>query len=171
MPISKQQYSMAQAEKQFKETYRELIAFASSGWEDSMAAYVQLNHDEELRNYQPGTNWFRILEEAFLTLTDNATVLAVAELNHLALADLARMRRSTGIGVESLPTPPAPAPTAAQLLEDEVRHDFATLRSDEMRKKRQGNREYEATYQRIASTLGSSTTGLFDATAGCYVGS
>jgi hypothetical protein len=156
----------------FKRNHQEFLAsFDLKEVMDAFSAFMEMGNIDAIFDVEPGIPiYLKSYEETLLTLYDRGAIVPVSPITDLGLKDLEEMRKKTGIGAESLPTPAAPAPTAAELLEAEVRHDFATIRSDEMRKKRQGNREYEATYQRIASTLGSSTTGLFDATAGRYVG-
>jgi hypothetical protein len=148
----------------FKRKHREFLAsFNLKEVMDAFSAFMEMGNIDDIFEVEPGIPvYLKSYEETLLTLYDRGAIVPVLPITDLGVKDLERMRRETGIGVESLPTPTPPAPTAAELLEAEVRQDFATLRSDEMRKKRQSNREYEATYQRIAGTLGSSVTTVHD---------
>ena len=69
-------------------------------------------------------------------------------LNEAALEDLVKLRRETGIGVETLPPPP---PTADELLRQEITNDWRTLSSDKIRQKRNGNRQYGLMLDRMAN--------------------
>ena len=149
------------AEHHFFSDHRELLAhYDMSQVQESLVAYLQLNETAETLRaaaVNPG-EYRRLLSGALVTLIDRSALTQLAELNEDAEADLAELRRKTGIGVEQLAPPPPPAPTAAELLEAEVRNDYATLPGAKMREKRASRRDYEATYQRIADTLGSSAT-------------
>lgn len=148
-------------EHQFFAAHRELLAhYDMSQVQESLIAYLQLNETAEtLRAAAVNPIEYRkLLSAALITLLDRGTLNQLADLNEDAQDDLLELRNATGIGVEDLPAPPPPAPTAQELLEAEVRSDFATLPGSKMREKRNTNRAYEAMFQKIAGTLGSSAT-------------
>ena len=157
MAITKAQYSAQLTQDRFFSDYRELVAHFS-GVIEGITSYIQLNNPEELValwKAPDGSLYRRLLAEALITLIDRGALTRVADLNDLAEADLANLRRETGVGVETLPPPPSKAPTADELLEQEVRSDYANLPGDKMREKRRSSRAYEAMFQKIADTLDS----------------
>jgi hypothetical protein len=101
-----------------------------------ITAFLQMNNPNELiglsKTPDPGL-YRHLLAESLVTLIDRGALTQVADLNELAEADLAKLRRETGIGVETLPPPPLKPPTAEELLRDEIASDwrsFTTLMSD-----------------------------------------
>jgi len=162
---TKTEFIAARTESRFKDTYREFLAhFSADGLFESLVSYLQLNFDSnELLSAQSDPNkYFRILEQALVTLYDRQAIVPITELNEVAQEDLVKLRRATGIGAEDLPAPPPPPPTAAEFLEQEVREDFAKISGSKMMEKRRTSKAYEATYQRIAGTLSSAATTLHD---------
>ena len=150
----------------FKRNHREFLAsFNLKEVMDAFSAFMELGNIDDIFEVEPGIPvYLKSYEQTVVTLFDRGAIIPVLPLTALGIADLEQMRRKTGIGVESLSPVAPPAPTAAELLEAEVRQDFATLKSDDMRRKRQSNRAYEQMYQRIANTLGSSVTAVYDLT-------
>jgi len=160
MAITKAQYSAQLIQDRFFSDYRELVAHFS-GVIEGITSYIQLNNPEELValwKAPDGILYRRLLTEALITLIDRGALTQVADLNDLAEADLAKLRRETGVGVETLPPPPPKAPTADELLEQEVRSDYVNLPGDKMREKRRNSQEYESMFQKIADTLDSRIT-------------
>jgi hypothetical protein len=151
--ITKAEYSGKQTEGLFLRDYRELAAFYS-GVTEGIVAYLQLNNVEELIALSQAPNprlYRRLLAEALVTLIDRGALAAVADLNDLAEAELANLRRETGIGVETLPSPPPKPPTAQELLEAEVIADYnGGLPATKMREKRNSNKTYNETFVRLA---------------------
>jgi hypothetical protein len=142
----------------FLEQYRELLS--SFDWPqvaEALGAYCTLGNGELPEKISIPV-YRKYTEEAFLTLYDRGAISLVAPITALGENDLARMRRSTGIGAETLPPPPPKAPTADELLEQEVRNDYANLPGDRMREKRRNSRAYETMFQKIADTLDSRVT-------------
>jgi len=135
----------------------------------ALVAWTRLHRQDELLNHlttsETDLNFFaNHLEEGFLTLYDAGKLSPVALITDLGQSSLDAMRKRTGIYPAGQSAPvPAPKPLSAdELLEQEVRNDFATLRSDKMREKRRNDRRYEAMYQKIADTLGTLTTAYHD---------
>src|SRR5258708_16592783 len=152
--------------KAFAEKYKELLAsFNAQEVSDAFTAFGDMGNLDWLFETEPSLPvYLQAYVQMFLSLYDRSAIDSVLPVTELGRKDLERMRRDvgeSGLPPESVPTP---APTSAELLEAEVRHDFATLRSDDMRRKRQSNRQYEICYQQIASTLGSSVTAVYDLT-------
>ena len=155
--ITKQQFISQIVENGFSADFRELLAFFDSEKVfESIVSYLQLNHAEELSGI--GLARYRqLLTEALITLLDRGAIVPVSTLNVLAHADLLRLRKETGVGYEA-PPPTTRQSTAEELLEHEVRRDYANLPGDKMREKRRSSRAYEAMFQKIADTLDSRIT-------------
>jgi hypothetical protein len=83
-------------------------------------------------------------------LFDSGTIAPVAPLNALAQADLAKMRKSTGIGYLE-PPPPVHQPTAQELLEQRVISDWSTLRIVDFKRNCANDKEYRATFERLSA--------------------
>ncbi|MGB9474828.1 MAG: hypothetical protein WCE87_07130 [Candidatus Udaeobacter sp.] len=152
-------------EHQFFAAHRELLAhFDMSQVQESLIAYLQLNETAEtLRAAATKPNEYRaLLSAALVTLIDRNALTQLADLNEDALGELAELRRKTGIGVEQLIPPPPPAPTAAELLREEILNDWRTLPMSKVREKKNGNRQYAAMLDQLANdgSLESSATSL-----------
>jgi len=139
----------------FRLRYKELLAsFDPSQVGRALVAFIRLNLRDVVARTEPDLNaYLGFTEEAFLALYDGGKLQPVERITPLGEAALTSMRQRTGIGYVAQPSTPKP-PTADELLEQEVRNDFATLPGDKMREKRRTNRRYEAAFQRIAYTLG-----------------
>jgi len=123
---------------------------------EALTAYSSLGNGE-LPDELSIAAYEQFTERAFLNLYDRGAIVPITLLTTLGERDLAQMRKSAGIGyVEPPPTPRQL--TADELLEEEVRNDYATLSGSKMREKRRTNRVYEMMYQRIADTLDSRVT-------------
>jgi hypothetical protein len=158
--ITKAEYWGQTIQDGFFGDYRELIAHFG-GVTEGITSYLQLNFAEELIAFskKPDPRLYRrLLTEALVTLIDRSALTQVSDFNALAESDLAKLRRETGIGVETLPPTPPKAPTADELLEQEVRNDYANLPGDRMREKRRNSRAYETMFQKIADRLDSRVT-------------
>lgn len=142
----------------FLEKYRELLSsFDLQQIAEALVAYSTLGNGQ-LPEQHGIPAYQKYTEEAFLNLYDRQALSPIAPLTELGEADLAKMRRSTGIGTELLPPPAPKLPTADELLEQEVRSDYANLPGDRMREKRRNSRAYETMFQKIADTLDSRIT-------------
>jgi hypothetical protein len=153
------------AEQRFRGDYAELLAyFPADELDQSLIAFIELNLSSELVSLTiyDGIKMRKLLEQTLASLIDNGALVPVAELSVEAKAELTTLRHNTGIGIEALPPDQPKPPSAEQLLELEVRNDFATLSGDKMREKRRRNKAYEQMYQRIASTLDSRITTVID---------
>jgi hypothetical protein len=151
---TKTEFIAARTESRFKDTYREFLAhFSADGVFESLVSYLQLNFDSnELLSAQSDPNkYFRIVEQALVTLYDRQAIVPITEFNEVAQKDLVKLRRATGIGAEDLPAPPPPPPTADELLRQEITNDWRTLSSDKIRQKRNGNRQYGLMLDRMAN--------------------
>jgi hypothetical protein len=144
--------------------YTELLAhYSSTEVFEGINSFLKLNHtDSELQTALFTSGAYRkLLSIALLTLINrDALKPIVADLTEAGEEDLAKLRRETGLDLDLIPVLAPASPTAEELLEAQVRQDFATLPSSKMREKRNNDKRYEAMYQRIADTLGSSVTSL-----------
>ena len=151
---TKTEFIAARTESRFKDTYREFLAhFSADGLFESLVSYLQLNFDSnELLSAQSDPNkYFRVLEQALVTLYDRQAIVPITELNEVAQENLVKLRRATGIGAEALPPPPPKPPTADELLREEVTTDWRTLGMDKIRQKRNANRNYGVMLDRLAN--------------------
>jgi hypothetical protein len=155
---NEQVFYMRQGVSSFLGRYRELLSsFDLQQISEALVAYSTLGNGELPE--KPGIPVYqKYTEEAFLNLYDRGAISPIAPITALGENDLANMRRSTGIGTELLPPPPPKLPTADELLEQEVRSDYANLPGDRMREKRRNSRAYETMFQKIADTLDSRIT-------------
>lgn len=165
MKVTKGEYSAGLVQREFWNDFKELNANFSDV-HAGIVAYLQLNHAEELIaiSKEPDPNLYRsLLTEALVTLIDRGALVQVSgELTDLAVAELEKLRRETGIGLETLPAPPAKAPSVDEILEAEVREDYVKMSSRQMMEKRRTDRAYNAMYDRIAETLGSQVTTAYN---------
>lgn len=165
MKVTKAEFTAGLVQQQFWNDFRELTGNFSEV-HAGIVAYLQLNYPQELISIskEPAPTLYRkLLTEALITLIDRGALVQVSgELTDLAVAELAKLRRETGIGVETLPAPPPKPPTADELLEAQVRQDFDKLPSAQMRAKRQSNRAYEKMYQKIVDSLGTTVSSHHD---------
>ena len=133
--------------------YREFTSHFSDVVE-SITSYFRMNHPDELVALSKTANpklYRELLAEALVTLFDRGALTQVAELTDLGRNDLAKLRRETGVGVETLPPPPPKPPTDRELLEAEVIADYnGGLSATKMREKRNSNKSYNETFIRLA---------------------
>jgi hypothetical protein len=153
MDTKLQQTYMRRAFQAFLDTYRELLAsFDRPQIADSLSAYSTMGNLDEMFEIEPDIKaYLKFNEQAFLTLYDRGTIAPVTPLTQLGEQDLAKMRRSTGIGVEQLPPPPVPQPTAQELLEQRVISDWKTLKSSDFKRNCVNDRKYKETFERLAA--------------------
>ena len=141
-------------EDRFFHDHRELIAHFS-GVTEGLVSYLQLNNAEELiavSKTQDLKLYRRLLTEALVTLIDrNAFTQVGPDLNDLAQADLAKLRRETGIGVELLPPPPPKPLSPKEQLEQRVSSDWNSLKVADFRKNCANDKEYRATFERLSA--------------------
>src|ERR1700685_1989701 len=97
----------AAANRQFFSDHRELfVYFDRTSLEDALVAWVRLHRAEKLATSTPTKElYLRIMQEAFVTLFDSGTIKEQAPLSRLAWDELDAMRKNTGIGTASVPTP------------------------------------------------------------------
>jgi hypothetical protein len=162
---TKVEVRMAVIVEEFLSEYRELFAHLDMNqFQASLLSFIELNYStERLRAAlaERGT-YRRILAFSTITLLNKNAVMPLASFNEAANADMDRLRRETDIDVELIPAPQLPAPTEAELLEQEVRSDWRTLPMDKIRQKKSASRKYGETLERLvnAGTLESSVTAL-----------
>jgi hypothetical protein len=153
MAIKKWQYAAQLVQSRFFDDFRELIAHFSEVIE-GITSYLQMNHAEELIVLSKTSDpklYRQLLAESLVTLLDRGALTQIADLNELAQDDLAKLRRETGVGAETLPPPPLKPPTAQELLEAEVISDYnGGLSATKMREKRNSNKTYNETFIRLA---------------------
>ena len=135
----------------FLEKYRELLsAFDLQQVAEALAAYSNLGNGVLPEKH--GIPVYRIFTEtAFLTLYDRGALSPIAPFTALGESDLAKMRRSSGVGAELLPPPPPTLPTAEELLRHEIAADWRTLPMDKVRAKKNGNRQYASMLEKMAN--------------------
>jgi hypothetical protein len=151
------------AEGEFFFEHRELLAFYDlKQVQESLIAFLQLNHTaEELKaaSVNP-TQYRKLLSAVLVTLIDRNAITTDLTLNEDAKNDLEGLCRATGIAVDQLTPPPTPAPTAQELLREEVMNDWRTLSMVKIREKKNGNRQYASMLDSMAhaGSLESSVT-------------
>jgi len=153
MTITKADYAAQLVQQRFFSDFRELIAHYSDVV-SGITAFLQMNNPDELIGLSktPDPSLYRrLLAEALVTLIDRGALAAVADLNELAQVDLAKLRLETGVGVELLPPPPPKAPTADELLRQEITTDWRTLPMDKVRAKKNSSRKYAEMLDRMAN--------------------
>src|SRR5258706_4961350 len=142
------------AENNFRQRNAELLSyFNGDTLDESLIAYVELNLVDEL---QATETWDtikmrQILERAFASLIDSGALVPVAELSTEAQVELATLRKSTDIGVSSLPADPPKPKSAEELLREEILEDWRTLPMSRIKLKKNSNRKYCATLDRMAT--------------------
>jgi hypothetical protein len=151
-----------------KGRYREFLASIEEDVAPAIWAFYRLE-TELVAEHEKGDifdfkHHFLFFEKALIALFDEGSLTLSAPLTALGEKALADLRKRTGIypAGQSAPAPAAKPLSADEFLEQEVRNDFATLRSDKMREKRRNDRRYEAMYQKIADTLGTLATAYHD---------
>ena len=143
----------AQANKVWCSENGELLASFDlpSLWK-ALGAWLQLEMRGELESTDPSIDAYKaIISRGFVTLLDEGSITPAAEISKLGMADLDRLRRSTGIGAADLPTP-EPVLTPAAKLEQEIINDWNTLPGDQIRKKRDSSRAYRDALARLLET-------------------
>jgi hypothetical protein len=143
-----------QANKTFLDTSRELlVSFSRDDLQKALLSYIRLHFGSEIQNAEPNVDFYvQIQQRAFLELYDRDVINPVYPITALGEKAIQEMRRATGIGLQKLPTPPPPEPSAMQKLEAEILHDWRTLSGDTVRKKAAGNRIYRETLNRLLSS-------------------
>jgi len=148
---TKIEYVSNLAESRFRRECRELLAFFDGDEVfEALVAYLQLNYETATLS-DLNTNFLGLFKLVFVKLIDSGSLVPVAPLNALAQADLTKLRKTTGVGYAPPPTPPPPPPTVAELLEQEVISDWRTLSADKIRAKKNANRSYAVTLDRLAT--------------------
>jgi len=135
----------------FLEQYRELLsAFDLQQVAEALIAYSSLGNG--VLPEKPGIPVYqKYTAEAFLNLYDRRAISPIAPITELGENDLARMRRSTGIGVETL-SPPPPKPLSSQeQLERRVFSDWNTLKIADFKKLCASDRSYRETFERLSN--------------------
>jgi len=152
------------AEGEFFFENRELFGhFDLNEVKAGLIAYLKLNYANDLAAAAKNPTQLRqMFGVAFVTLLDRGTLVPLSELNAEAADGLAELRKKTGIGVETLPAPPPPALTAAELLREQVLNDWRNLPAAKVRAKANGNRTYSQMLNELANSgaLESSVTAL-----------
>jgi|SRR5579862_569214 len=153
MTITKADYAAQLVQERFFTDFRELIAHYSDVV-SGIAAYLQMNYPDELVGLSkaPDARLYRqLLAESLITLIDRGALAAAAELNDLAQDDLAKLRRETGIGVETLPPPPPKPLSPKEQLEQRVSMDWNSLKVADFKKLCASDRSYRETFERLSN--------------------
>ena|ERR1700730_4662009 len=141
------------ANKIFLDEARELlVSFDREALSKAMLAWIRLHAAPEISSSEPNVGlYLSIQEQAFLTLFDRQAVAPIAEITKLGQASLDAMRKRTGIGVETLPTP-EPTLTPSQILEQQVQDDWKKLPSAAIRRKIANDRSYRECFERLSES-------------------
>jgi hypothetical protein len=153
------QLSLA-ANREFLSQNRELLVyFSGEAVSKSMSAIIRLEHADEIRSAEPNkSTYLRIQERAFLAAFDRGAVVPLSELSSLAWDAIERMRRDNGQSVvENAPTP-EPTLTPQQKLEFEIKNDWSTLPTKQIRQKMANDKNYRDTVERISNELRANAT-------------
>jgi hypothetical protein len=165
---NEQLFYMRLGVKTFLDKYREVLSsFDLQQVAEALTAYSSLGNG--VLPEKPGISvYLKYTEEAFLNLYDRRAISPIASITALGETDLARMRRSTGIGAEALPPlPPKPLSTQEQL-EHRVSNDWNFLKVADFKKNCANDKAYRETFERLSAEnrLGGNTaTSLFRAGA------
>jgi len=163
---TKAEFMSERIEQRFHSDFNELLAhFSAAAVFQGIRSFLQLNYTAEellMAPVTPGGAYRKLLALSLLTLINREAITPLTDFNELAEKDLVELRRETGIGVELIPAPAPPAPTAEELLAAEVRSDWKKLSSDQLRKKKANSRAYSNMLEKLANdgTLESSVTSL-----------
>jgi hypothetical protein len=143
-----------QANRQFLSEGREVFAWLDPAEvQKAMLAMIQLHFRGEIAHSEPSVDlYLSIQKRAFLVLLERGALNFAGELSSLAQNVINRWKQETGIGVADLPAPSAPAKTPQEALEDQIVADYANLSTDVFMAKVRSNREYRATWQKLAET-------------------
>ena len=143
-----------QANRQFLSEGREVFAWLDPAEvQKAMLAMIQLHFRGEIEHGEPCVDFYlSIQKRAFLVLLERGALNFAGELSSLAQNVINRWKQETGIGVADLPAPSAPAKTPQEALEDQIVADYANLSTDVFMAKVRSNREYRATWQKLAET-------------------
>jgi hypothetical protein len=135
----------------FLEKYRELLsAFDLQQVAEALVAYSSLGNG--VLPEKSGIPAYRkYTEEAFLHLYDRGAISPIAPLTELSEADLVKMRRSTGIGAETLPPPPPKPLSAQEQLEQRVSDDWNTLKIGDFKKNCANDKSYREVFERLSA--------------------
>jgi hypothetical protein len=142
-----------QANKVWCSHNRELLAsfHLPSLWK-ALGAWLQLEMRAELENTDPSLVAYEaIISRGFVTLLDEGSITPAAEISKLGMADLDRLRRSTGLGAEALPEPERVL-SVEEKLEQQIIADWNSLPGDQIRKKRDSSRAYRDALARLLET-------------------
>jgi hypothetical protein len=141
------------ANRKWTSANRELLcSFQQDDMWKALLAFIQLECRDEIGSIDPSIEAYEaIISRGFLTLLDEGSIEPIFPITKLGMADLDRLRRSTGIGAGDLPTP-EPVLTPADKLDQEVINDWNTLPGDKIRKKRDSSKAYAATLARLLET-------------------
>ena len=152
MAITKSESAGQMVQDRLFNDYRELIAHYSDV-PAGIVSFLEMNFPDELVSLSNAldTKLYRnLLSEALVTLIDRQALTQVSELNDLAQADLAKLRRETGIGAELLPPPPAKPLSPQEQLEQRVVSDWNSLRISDFKKNCSTDRAYRETFERLS---------------------
>jgi hypothetical protein len=152
--ITKAEYWGQTIQDGFFGDYRELIAHFG-GVTEGITSFLQLNFADELIAFskKPDPRLYRrLLTEALVTLIDRGALTQIAgDLNDLAEAELANLRRETGIGVEMLPPPPPKPLSAQEQLDQRVSNDWNVLKVATFKKNCANDKAYRETFERLSA--------------------
>jgi hypothetical protein len=142
------------ANREFLSENRELLSsFDREALASSMLAHIRLHSATLIRESEPSIDLYvKIQEETFLTLLDKGAIKEVSPITTLGDAALTAMRQRTGIGVEALPQPELML-TPAQKLENQIKEDWRTLSSAQIRKKIATDIAYRHGFERLSGDL------------------
>jgi hypothetical protein len=141
------------ANREFLIQNRELlVSFDHESLSKAMQAIIRLDFRTQIMECEPDvTTYLRIQEQAFLSAFDRGAIQPIAEITSLGWDAVEKMRRETGIGVESL-AGPTPTISAADQLRAEVISDWKNLSSKDVRAKRSRDKNYATMFKELSQT-------------------
>jgi hypothetical protein len=163
MTITRAQYMAQMTQDRFFADYREFTSHFSDVVE-SITSYFRMNHPDELVALSKNANpklYRELLAEALVTAFDRGALTPLADLNDLAVQDLAALRKETGIYPEGYVAPPPPPRqlSAQEQLEQRVSSDWNNLKIADFKKLCASDRSYRETFERLSeeNRLGGNT--------------
>ncbi len=155
------------AENRFRSNFRELLSyFPADELDQSLIAFIELNLSDELASLTlyDSIKMRALLERALASLIDNGALVPVTGLSDEAREELARLRKTTGIGIDVLPSDPPKPKSAEELLREQILEDWRTLPMSRIKIKKNSDRKYSAMLDRMAieGVLESSVTSHID---------
>jgi hypothetical protein len=153
-PTEAQQFGMKASVAWWSDARELTVSFDQRSLESSIVAWIKLNRRDEISGTAPSFElYYKIMQEAFLSLYDAETVNPIYPITDLGQSFIDAMRRATGIGLDALPTPVPPQLSADDALDDalrnQIKQDWVSLPGDRVRQKA----NQDANYRRVLEEM------------------